>query len=74
MEKPWKLEGFGNLPGSMLAIYRAVLAPLGGYVGPSWRLRWPILEFSSTMFSLCWHILYMGCMEELADAKTMGKT
>ena len=27
------MEGFGNLPGSMLAIYRAVLAPLGGYDG-----------------------------------------
>ena len=25
------------------------------------------------MFSACWHILVMGCMEELAAAKTMEK-
>ena len=31
-------EGFGNLLGSMLAIYGAVLAPLAGYPGPFWRL------------------------------------
>ena len=50
MEKPWKMEGFGNLPGSMLAIYRAELAPLGGYVGhlggydgPFWDLAAPCL-------------------------------
>ena len=33
-----KMEGFGNHVGSMLAICGAVLAPLGDYVGPFWRL------------------------------------
>ena len=37
------MEGFGHHLGSMLVIYGAVLAPLGGYVGPSWSLCWSIL-------------------------------
>ena len=32
------MEGFGHHLGSMLDIYGAVLAHLGGYVGPFWRL------------------------------------
>ena len=38
------MEGFGHHLGFVLVIYGAVLAPLGGYVGLFWRLRWPILE------------------------------
>ena len=44
METTMKNGRFGTRLGSMIAIYGAMLASLGGYVGPSWRLCWSILE------------------------------
>ena len=60
MENTRKMEDFGNLLGSMLAFYGAMLAHLGSYVGPFWRLGWPILGLSSHMSSACRHILDIG--------------
>ena len=61
MENTMENEGFGNLLGSMLAFKGAMLAHLGSYVGPFWKLGWLISGLSSHMSSACQHVLDIGC-------------